>query len=591
MWTSGQSVVTMGEVIPCQERLAMKGFKSSVERLARLFKKSRDSWKAKALERQRRIRALEVTVRDLKQSRDDWRARALGQGDKPEAGRPTAEESETGPEKREPPGERQASAAQHQYTVLTIQLALRLVVEAYTSLRGTCKVLELFAAAVPSFVSVQVWLYRCGLYLLSRPLERREDWILILDYTLELGVHKCLVILGIPEAELQRSGYSPGHRALQLMALEVSATSSGEQVAEQLERVRRQVGGVVQVIADHGSDLRKGIKLFQHRHPEVIDTYDVSHRMATLLKQALGDDARWNAFLSECSRCRVELQQTELAFLRPPRQRRTARFMHLETHLGWAERLLAYYERGDFSAIVARHSLSWSLWEQLVVHVGPEQAAPLRALIGLPYPDPAAFRQALAAHLGAAVDTLDAPFWQQADAGRRRFLEYFGWLLDYRHELATYSELLARAQLTQTHLKHHGLSRESGAQVAALLEQRPTTPEPRVQRFSARILEYLDAEGGKIPAERTLLASSDAIESVFGKYKAFTERSPLREIGQRVLMIPLFLTELTQDLVRQALETIRTADVRRWVQEHIGPSMLAKRIQALSPSGEDTKTV
>jgi hypothetical protein len=578
----------MGNVIPCQERWAMQGFKSSVERLVRLFKKSRDNWKAKALERQRRIRALEVTVRDLKQSRDDWRARALGQRDKPAAGKPPAEKSE--PEEHKPPVERQDSAAQHQYPVPTIQLSLRLVVEAYTSLRGTCKVLELLAAAAPSFVSVQVWLYRCGLYLLSRPLERREDWILIVDHTLELGVQKCLVILGIPEAELTRNGYSPTHRALQLMALEVSATSSGEQVAEQLERVHRQVGGVVQVIADHGADLRKGIERFQHRHPEVIDTYDVSHRMATLLKQALGEEARWSAFLSECGRCRVALQQTELAFLRPPRQRRTARFMHLETHLGWAERLLAYHERGDFSAIAARHSLNWSRWEQLVGHVGPERAAPLRALIGIPYPDPAAFRQALAVHLGEQVETLDASFWHQADAGRRRFLDSFGWLLDYRHELATYSELLARAQLTQTHLKHHGLSRDSGAQVAALLEQRPTQ-EPRVQHFTARILEYLDAEGAKIPAKRTLLASSDAIESVFGKYKAFTERSPLREIGQRVLMIPLFLTELTHDLVRQALETVRTTDVRRWVQEHIGPSMLAKRTQALRPAGEDTKTV
>jgi hypothetical protein len=568
----------------CQERLAMQGFKSSVERLARLFKKSRDRWKAKALERQRRIRALEVPHRHLQQSRADWRARALGQGDKPEAG--TAEEPKAEPEEPKPP----ESVAQHQYAVATIQQALRLVVEAHTSLRGTCQVLELFAAAVPSLVSVQVWLYRCGLYLLSRPLERREDWILILDHTLELGVQKCLVMLGIPEAELQRSGYSPSHRAMQLLALEVSATSRGEQIAQRLERVHQQVGGVVQVISDHGADLRKGIQLFQHRHPEVIDSYDVSHRMATLLKQELGNEMRWNAFLSECSRCRVELQQTELAFLRPPRQRRTARFMHLESHLGWAERLLAYHDRGDFSAIVARHSLNWALWEQLVGHVGAERAAPLRALIATPFPDHECFRQALTAHLGAAVDILDASFWQQADAGRRRFLEHFGWLLDYRHDLATYSELLARARLTQIHLKHHGLNRDSGAQVAALLEQRPT-PEPRVQRFSARLLDYLHAEAAKVPAGRTLLASSDVIESVFGKYKAFTERSPLREIGQRVLMIPLFLTELTQDLVRQAMETIRTADVRRWIQEHIGPSMLAKRIQALSPSGEDTKTV
>lgn len=55
----------------------MQEFKSPVTRLARLFKKGRDNWKEKALEKQTKMRSLEIKVRDLSNSRDNWKARAL----------------------------------------------------------------------------------------------------------------------------------------------------------------------------------------------------------------------------------------------------------------------------------------------------------------------------------------------------------------------------------------------------------------------------------------------------------------------------------------------------------------------------------
>lgn len=55
----------------------MQEFKSPVTRLARLFKKGRDNWKEKALEKQAKTRSLEIKVRDLENSRASWKARAL----------------------------------------------------------------------------------------------------------------------------------------------------------------------------------------------------------------------------------------------------------------------------------------------------------------------------------------------------------------------------------------------------------------------------------------------------------------------------------------------------------------------------------
>lgn len=55
----------------------MQKFKSPVIRLARLFRKGRDNWKEKALEKQTKVRSLEIKVRDLSNSRENWKARAL----------------------------------------------------------------------------------------------------------------------------------------------------------------------------------------------------------------------------------------------------------------------------------------------------------------------------------------------------------------------------------------------------------------------------------------------------------------------------------------------------------------------------------
>lgn len=55
----------------------MQKFKSPVTRLARLFQKGRDDWKEKALEKQTKVRNLEIKVRDLLNSRENWKIRAL----------------------------------------------------------------------------------------------------------------------------------------------------------------------------------------------------------------------------------------------------------------------------------------------------------------------------------------------------------------------------------------------------------------------------------------------------------------------------------------------------------------------------------
>jgi len=48
-------------------------YKSSPTRLVRLLRRSRDTWKQRAADKQAALKKLRITVRDLAASRDHWR--------------------------------------------------------------------------------------------------------------------------------------------------------------------------------------------------------------------------------------------------------------------------------------------------------------------------------------------------------------------------------------------------------------------------------------------------------------------------------------------------------------------------------------
>lgn len=141
---------------------------------------------------------------------------------------------------------------------------------------------------------------------------------------------------------------------------------------------------------------------------------------------------------------------------------------------------------------------------------------------------------------------------------------------------------IAVSKTVQTVLKTQGLSRATPAAVqAALAAHAPLAAT--VADFQMRVLKHVEHEAAKLPAGATWLASSDIIESVFGHYKTFTARGPLKELGRLVLLIPAFLSDLTAPVIREAMASVRTIDVERWVHTHLGPSMLARRRRALRP--------
>lgn len=333
----------------------MQEFKSPASRLVRLFKKGRDNWREKALERKQEIRGLEIKIRDLSESRENWKKRAVFSRATNKTAKSRRKYSRKKEEIRnektnlEVDAESEELNAQgHHYSIKTIQKSLDLMINCGISFRGIEKVFDLFrdldSQKTPSFSSIRKWLGRIGIYELTREKERRDDWIFIVDFTLELGKQKALVILGIPQDNFveivanNKKGLS--HEDVEVLAIEIMNSTRGELIEKALDRVSEKVGTPIQIVADNSSDLARGIKLYSQKHPSLIYTHDVTHGMALLLKYQLDSDDRYQSFIQKCTVCRQRLQQTELYFLAPPAQRSQCRYFNIERLTDWGINLL-----------------------------------------------------------------------------------------------------------------------------------------------------------------------------------------------------------------------------------------------------------
>jgi hypothetical protein len=152
----------------------------------------------------------------------------------------------------------------------------------------------------------------------------------------------------------------------------------------------------------------------------------------------------------------------------------------------------------------------------------------------------------------------------------REYWRRFGWLDDYQEDLVEYCLLMNMGQEICRILKAGGIHPQALEECRERLAE--LTDGPRPSRHAAAIGQYLEEVESKLRPGERLLATSDIIESLFGKYKFLTERSPQKTITRLILSIGALVSKRTPDLVRQAMETVKTAAVGQWFRKYVGPS-------------------
>lgn len=197
---------------------------------------------------------------------------------------------------------------------------------------------------VPVWQTGRLWILRLGYYELYRPKEKADDWIWVVDHSVQIGTTKCFVILGIRTKNLP-SKRSLRHQDMQVIDIIPDEKSNKEIVSKHLEENTEKTGIPRLIVGDHGSDLKAGVGLFCQKHPETDFIYDIKHKTAVVLKKELSENECWKKFQEQATLSKHRLQKSELTFLVPPNQRTQSRYMNVDILVKWGQDTLDFLDR------------------------------------------------------------------------------------------------------------------------------------------------------------------------------------------------------------------------------------------------------
>jgi hypothetical protein len=370
----------------------------------------------------------------------------------------------------------------------------------------------------PAWCTGRLWLLRLGYYKLTRSKEVAEDWVWIVDHTVQMGAEKCFVILGVRLSALATHERCLSHEDVEPIALCPVRQSNGAVVYQQLEDSSIKTGIPREILGDHGSDLQAGVKQFCHQHPETCSIYDIKHKTALVLQHELQDDPRWQEFTGLATHTKQRVQQTALAFLAPPNQRTKARYMNLESLLRWGNATLIFLDA--------------------------QQREP------------------------------------RSDITPPLLAEQLGWLREFREALTVWHALLQIIEATESFVRKYGGYRGAYGALRAILT--PLAQSARAKKVSHRLLAFVAEQSLQAKHHERLLGSSEVIESVCGKLKRLEQDQAKGGFTGLLLSIGAMVATTTAEVVQSALETVSTKDVLAWCKQTLGQSVQAKRKAAFA---------
>lgn len=419
-----------------------------------------------------------------------------------------------------------------QFGVREILTFLQCILTGGAAMSSTATVFEIFVklwdlpAEAPHWTTGRTWLMRLGVYKLTRPKPLADDWIWFIDHTVQIGVEKCLVVLGIQRCNLPPEGTCLTLAHLELLLVAPMPKSNAELVHQQLEPLAEKTGPPLAILDDRGSDLHGGVKLFREQHPQTIEIYDITHKSARLLKSYLEDDPEWGPFCTRLGQTKFQTQQTELAFLVPPSQRCKARYMNIGPIVKWGCKTLKILDSPSDDV------LKWCT--------------------------------------------------------RERLEEKFGWLRDYHESLTRWSKWLELIGIAEQQVRQDGLTSTTAQTIRQSLVPRATTGSE--VRLAEELVAFVEQQCAPLPEGIRLPGTTEPLESAFGKLKSLERTASKTGFTTLLVGLGAIVGQTTADVVHQAMETCGIKHVRAWCEKHLGTTLRTKRRIAYAEDKKSDET-
>ena len=406
--------------------------------------------------------------------------------------------------------------------MMTMVMSVHLIVKARISFRSIPRVLSVmgFRGWIPHFTSAINWVCRAGLGHLREVKSPLEEWIAIVDMTLDVAYKKALVVLRLPLSIFLKREGAVTLEDISCAGIQVRQSWKSEDVAQALQEILGNEPMLKAIIKDGGTDLGKGVRLWKQsqKRKDIFTISDLGHEVANALKADFKERASFKLITRKLKNNATKIFQSRLACLAPPKLRAKGRFMGISRLGNWIEKI--------------------------------------QKLLGGPG----------RVHEGSL------------EAELRRLFGGFGNLTYMARQLCQRSLLFAEMMKV---LKTKGLNRETYQESMKIIEKLPKRSKS-YKRISKWLTRHLHIQCRLSIAQTPLPVSSDIIESLFGTFKNFIARNPKAELNHLVLGIAALCGPQDIHTIHSRLEQVSHRDFLDWKKKEVGVTGKMERMRIFS---------
>jgi hypothetical protein len=147
----------------------------------------------------------------------------------------------------------------------------------------------------------------------------------------------------------------------------------------------------------------------------------------------------------------------------------------------------------------------------------------------------------------------------------------YAWLRDYRTALVNWQSEQSVVESALTHVRRHGVSQETAAQLEAAWAKLVLTPG--AGDVAARLRTAVRTEGAQAKPGEALVGSTEVLESVFGKLKRLEGSYAGDGFTGLSLVLGAILGERKEEQVQEALEAVPKKAAEGWVRRLLGTTV------------------
>jgi hypothetical protein len=409
------------------------------------------------------------------------------------------------------------SIGTHGYGPRMISLAVNLA--RATGLRGACRVLRILfewlgiPTKTPSRNAIRGWLQRLGIAELKRPLDPRDDLVIMLDHSIQIGTEKVLVAFGVHASNMPAPGETMRHEHVRVLEVKPGKDWKTEDMTAEYESLAKRYGVPRAVLVDGAAELRDGAECLKNQREDMLVIRDFKHYAANVLKSLVGNDPAFKEVTSHMGTTRSAIQQTELAHLIPPAPKQKARFMNLATTLRWMTLIVWLFRNPN-----------------------------AQCLQGIK---------------------------------RERIEAKLGWVAGYADRIAEWHECQEVVSMSVTFINRQHLFK--GASAALRSELGESLQFPKSRELAERLLTFVAEAEQELRDGERLPMSTEILESAFGLYKQLERQHSKSGYTSLLACLPALLKPTTPEQIHKDFARVSAIDVQTWSKKHFPSTVNSRR--------------